>query len=200
MVVVVVDEAAEVLEVAVAEPVASAEVEVIRAVERVASAEPEVPVVEVGLELVQEVRVSLEPVALEELEARVSRAPEPGESEARVSRVLGLVASEELEVQVSRVPEPGESEARVSRVLGLVASEELEARVSLELESVARVSRVPESVELVAWVGRVLELVASLCDLVVLARWRKGQLFVRPPRWELRGWRSETVSQASIPE
>ena len=171
MVVVVVDEAAEVLEVAVAEPVASAEVEVIRAVERVASAEPEVPVVEVGLELVQEVRVSLEPVALEELEARVSRAPEPGESEARVSRVLGLVASEELE-----------------------------ARVSLELESVARVSRVPESVELVAWVGRVLELVASLCDLVVLARWRKGQLFVRPPRWELRGWRSETVSQASIPE
>ncbi len=83
----------------------------------------------------------------------------------------------------------------VGRVLVLVASEAL-------------VSRVPESVVLVVWVVRVLELVvsvalelvASACDLVVLPRWRKAQLFVRQPRWELKGWRSETVSQASIPD
>ncbi len=80
----VVDEAAEALEVAVVEPAVSAEVGVIRAVERVASAEPEV---EVGLELVPEervARVGLEPVASVELEAPVSRVLVA--SEARVSR------------------------------------------------------------------------------------------------------------------
>lgn len=80
----------------------------------------------------------------------------------------------------------------VGRVLVLVASEALVSRVP---ESVVLVVRVLELVVSVA-----LELVASACDPVVPPRWRMARLFVRPPRWELRVWRSETVSPASIPD